>query len=178
MKISIGERVKTMRVAQNMTLADLGEKASLSTSYLSQIERDKTMPSLNTLMNLGLALNVDARYFFDSLDSDIIIRRYGEEQQPQSLNPGIVCYPLSQTNGNNILQVYRMVIEPQAYKEFVPYNGEEMVYVLSGELVVRVGNETYTLQAGDSIHYDALFLEFWSNSSDQPCHLIRSWASY
>jgi transcriptional regulator with XRE-family HTH domain len=178
MKNSIGERVKTMRVTQKMTLADLGEKASLSTSYLSQIERDKTMPSLNTLMNLALALNVDARYFFDSLDSDILISRNGKEHQPKFQNPGMVCYPLSPANGNNTLKVYRIVIEPQTYEEFVPYSGEEFVYVLSGELVVGVGNEAHTLREGDSIHYDALFLESWSNPTDQPCHLIRSWASY
>lgn len=41
---SIGERIKALRREQGMTLAQLGQKANLSISYLSQIERDKTTP--------------------------------------------------------------------------------------------------------------------------------------
>jgi transcriptional regulator with XRE-family HTH domain len=61
---SIGERIKALRTERRLTLAGLGEKVTLSVSYLSQIERDKTTPSLSTLMDIAKVLNVGLRYFF------------------------------------------------------------------------------------------------------------------
>ena len=63
---SIGERIKALRSDQGLTLARLGEKTGLSTSYLSQIERDKTTPSLVTLTAIARPLNVGVRYFFET----------------------------------------------------------------------------------------------------------------
>ena len=65
MESSIGERMKSLRVERGMTLAELAEQVNLSTSYLSQIERDRTMPSLSTLVDIAQGLKVEPRYFFN-----------------------------------------------------------------------------------------------------------------
>jgi quercetin dioxygenase-like cupin family protein len=54
-----------------------------------------------------------------------------------------------------------------------PFSGEELGFVLSGELTVKVGDEQYTLAAGDSIHYDASQPYHWINAGDEPCVVIR-----
>lgn len=179
MKSSIGELIKSLRTEQGMTLAELGDKVSLSPSYLSQIERDRTIPSLSTLVNVASALNVKPGYFFDSGDDTTLVLHADQALQPESVNPGITRYPLAPEEGNDILQVYRVVIQPcsQIY-EFDPYTGEEMCFVLSGELTVVVGDETYSLEAGDSIHYDGLLINSWTNQGEEPCEVIWSRASY
>jgi transcriptional regulator with XRE-family HTH domain len=68
MSESVGKRIKALRVEQGLTLARLSQKANISTSYLSQIERDRTTPSLNTLMGIARAFNVGLRYFFETDD--------------------------------------------------------------------------------------------------------------
>jgi transcriptional regulator with XRE-family HTH domain len=179
MKGSIGERVKFLRTEKGMTLAVLGDKVNLSTSYLSQIERDRTNPSLTTLMNIAKVLNVEPRYFFESGDNNTLVLRTDQASQPEILGPAMVRYPLSPKDSDNTLQVCRVVIQPHSpLEEFGLYSGEEMCFVLSGELTVVVGDETHVLKAGDSIHYDALLLHNWFNQSDQPCELIWSRASY
>lgn len=179
MENSIGKRVKTLRIDRHMTLAELGEKANLSTSYLSQIERDRTNPSLTTLMNIAKSLNVEPRYFFESGDDTTLVLHDGRGRQPKIFSPEMVYFPLSPEDSGNKLQVYRVVIQPcSPLQEFDPYSGEEMCFVLSGQLTVVVGDETHVLEAGDSIHYDALLLHNWSNQGDQPCELIWSRASY
>jgi len=179
MESSIGERMKALRMERAMTLADLGGKVSLSTSYLSQIERDRINPSLTTLMSIARALNVEPRYFFESGADTTLVLRAGQACQPEILDSGMVRHPLSPADANNTLQVYRVVIQPHSLpQEFDPYRGEEMCFVLSGELTVVAADETYVLKAGDSIHYDALLLRNWSNEGDQPCEMIWSRANY
>ena len=179
MNRSIGERVKSLRIEQGMTLAELGEKVNLSTSYLSQIERDRTRPSLTTIMDIATVFNVEPRYFFESGDDTTLVTRAGQAQVAKQDNSIMFRFPLSSEDVSNTLHVYRVVIQPNSPpQEFDPYSGEEMGFVLSGELTVVVGNETHTLKFGDSIHYDALLLHSWSNQSDEPCEVIWSRASY
>ena len=179
MKGSIGERVKFLRTEKGMTLVGLGDKINLSTSYLSQIERDRTNPSLTTLMNIARALNVDPRYFFESGDDTTLVIRAGQVCPPKIINSEMVRYSLSSTDSSDTLQVYRIVIQPHSPpQEFETFSGEEMCYLLSGELIIVAGDETHVLKAGDSIHYDALLPHSWSARGDHNCELIWSRASY
>ncbi len=57
MKI-IGEHIKKTRKIKKMTLKDVAEKSGLSVSLLSQIERDKALPSITTLRTLAQCLDV------------------------------------------------------------------------------------------------------------------------
>jgi transcriptional regulator with XRE-family HTH domain len=179
MERSIGVRLKSLRTEQRMTLAELGEKVNLSTSYLSQIERDRTIPSLNTLMNIARVLNVEPRYFFDSGEDDVLVLRADLAPQSEAIHPTMLHIPLSPKAAHNSLQVYRVEIQPHSPpQKFAPYSGEQLCFVLSGELIVVVGDETYLLKAGDSIHYDSLLLHSWANDGDQPCIIIWGQANY
>jgi transcriptional regulator with XRE-family HTH domain len=179
MESSIGERVKSLRINQGLTLAELGAKVNLSTSYLSQIERDKIQPSLTTLVNLAKALNVEPRHFFETGENSVLVLQGGQTGPVEYLNPETACYPLTPEDATSNLQVCRVVIQPgsQPY-QCSPYRGEEVCLVLKGELTVEAGDEIHTLKAGDSIHYDALLLHSWSNQATQPCEFIWSRASY
>jgi transcriptional regulator with XRE-family HTH domain len=179
MESSIGERVKSLRIDQGLTLAELGARVGLSTSYLSQIERDRTQPSLTTLVNIAKALNVEPRHFFESGENSTLIVQAGQTRPVQHLNPATACYPLTPEDATSNLIVYRVVIQPGSHPyQCSPYSGEEMCFVLKGELTVVAGDETHILKAGDSIHYDALLLHGWSNRAWRPCEFIWSRASY
>jgi transcriptional regulator with XRE-family HTH domain len=179
MEYSIGERIKSLRIDQGLTLAELGAKVNLSTSYLSQIERDRTQPSLTTLVNIAKALNVEPRHFFETGENSILVVQAGQTPPVQHLNPATACYPLTPEDATSNLAVCRVEIQPgsQPY-QCSPYSGEEMCFVLKGELTLVAGDETHILKAGDSIHYDALLFHGWSNQALQPCEFIWSRASY
>jgi transcriptional regulator with XRE-family HTH domain len=179
MENSIGERVKSLRIERGMTLVELGEQVNLSASYLSQIERDRLTPSLTTLMEIAEALDVEPRYFFDSGGDSPLVRRAGQDIRPNLSRRGMVCYALSAEDVHNTLHVYRVELQPHhGTHEFEPYAGEEMCFVLSGELTVKVGEEIHSLSVGDSIHYDALLAHGWLCEGEQPCVFIWSRASY
>lgn len=54
-----GEKIRQMREERSWTLSELAEKAGLSASYLSELERGETNPSLKTIQKIASALNVD-----------------------------------------------------------------------------------------------------------------------
>ncbi|MTI84198.1 MAG: helix-turn-helix transcriptional regulator [Firmicutes bacterium] len=58
--LSLGDRIRMMRVDKDLSLQDLGQKAGVSPSYLSEIERGTVYPALNTLKRIGEALSVSA----------------------------------------------------------------------------------------------------------------------
>ncbi|MBI4689076.1 MAG: helix-turn-helix transcriptional regulator, partial [Nitrospirae bacterium] len=55
----IGLRIKELRRAKNMSQEKLSEKIGISSKYLSSIERGKGNPSLDTVIKLALALDVE-----------------------------------------------------------------------------------------------------------------------
>jgi transcriptional regulator with XRE-family HTH domain len=170
---SLGERIKTLRTEQGMTLAELGEKANLSISYLSQIERDKTSPSLNTLETIARSLNTGLRYLFESDNEVAFVVRANKSTGAVIPGAPVDRYPLMPSSGNPEIEVYRITIQPNsATEEIVQFAGEEIIFVLGGELAIMIGDEQFVLKPGDSIHYDALLMHRWKNAGNQPCVMI------
>ena len=62
--LGIGEKLRTARMEQNMSLRELAEKAELSASLLSQIENDRANPSVRSLYSIAAALSLPVDYFF------------------------------------------------------------------------------------------------------------------
>ena len=170
---SIGERIKALRTEQGMTLAGLGEKVALSVSYLSQIERDKTTPSLSTLMDIAKALNVGLRYFFETETEVAYVVRADEGQADLAPDSSTACLHLTPKVGSSKIETYRVVLQPHTSpQQLAPFAGEEFSFVLAGKLTISVGDEQFVLDAGDSIHYDARQLHCWHNAGNEPCVLI------
>ena len=170
---TIGERIKTLRTGKGMTLAELGEKANLSTSYLSQIERDKTSPSLTTLETIAKSLNIGLRSLFETDDEGAFVLRARKETNTPTHRDPVVRQALMPQIGNPEIEVYRITFHPRSAPEQIEqFTGEEIIYVLDGELTISIGDEQFVLTAGDSIHYDALLIHSWKNESNDFCTII------
>ena len=71
----LGKRLRDLRHEQGLTLAQLGRQVGLSASYLSQIERGITMPSLSKLTTIAKTLDVGVGHFFeDDISSPRVVR--------------------------------------------------------------------------------------------------------
>jgi len=175
MSENVGERIKALRIEQGMTLSDLSEKANISISYLSQIERDKTTPSLTTLTSIARALDVGLRYFFES-DAEVV-HVVRANAGSGGIEPGdwVAQARMTFEEANGKIEVYRVVLRPGSPSQHLtPHAGEEFGFVLAGELTITLGGEVFVLAAGDSIHYDAVQPHAWSNPGTESCVII--WA--
>ena len=170
----IGKRLRALRNERGFTLAHLGQQVDLSPSYLSQVERGLTMPSLPKLTAIAAVLGVEVRYFFEDTISPPCLVRLNEGRKVRG-SDSIAMELLSADPSDKQIQPYRLVCRPGAVRDHPPtYPGEEFAFVLEGQLTVTVGEETFVLKAGDSIHYQTLQPHSWRNDGDEECVVI--WA--
>ncbi len=169
----LGKRVKALRRERGLTLVQLGQRVSLSASYLSQIERGVTMPSLSRLTAIAEALGVGVGDFFeDDVSAPGLVRsNQGKKLKRES---GIIVELLAADLPDRKLQPYCIVCPPGASSKgwSTVHPGEEAGFVLKGRLTVTVGEETFVLEAGDSIHYQTLQPHSWRNESDEECVVV------
>jgi transcriptional regulator with XRE-family HTH domain len=170
----LGKRLRDLRHKQGLTLAELGRQAGLSASYLSQVERGITMPSLSKLTTIARELDVGVGHFFED---DHSAPRVIESTQGKRIDDtnGIIVELLSAAPSDKSIQPHRVVCQPGASWEQPPVHpGEGFCFVLRGQLTVTVGEETFLLDSGDSIHYQAHQPHSWRNKHHEECTFI--WA--
>lgn len=154
----VGNQIRGLRKAKGMTLQALASKTDLSVGYLSQLERDIASPSIRALNAIAHALGVNISWFFPNPatdpddEADVIVRAKGRRALNFSggVRDELLCPTLS-----GQLEMLLCTLEPGA-SSGQPYshNGEEAGYVSSGQLELHIEEKIYTLNAGDSFHFD------------------------
>jgi quercetin dioxygenase-like cupin family protein/DNA-binding XRE family transcriptional regulator len=138
-----------------MRLADLAEAAQCSESMLSKIEHGKANPSLKTLHRLAKALDLSASALFSRIDDSEVISRVGTRpiQEFSTVRSGtdIVLEALTPHNPDSLLQANIHIVYPGGHTDGeYTHEGEDMGYVLEGELELTLDGEKYLLKPGDS----------------------------
>ena len=70
--MEIGPRIKNLRNSHGINLKALAEKTGLTTSFLSQLERNLTSPSINSLEKIAHALSAKVSGFFSDGKEELI----------------------------------------------------------------------------------------------------------
>jgi transcriptional regulator with XRE-family HTH domain len=169
---NLGKRLRALRNERGFTLAQLGRQVGLSASYLSQIERGVTMPSLSRLATIAGALDVEMGLFFEDDASSPCVLQFNQGRKLRG-TAGAVVELLSAHPSDKKIQPLRVVCQPGVSRDQPPtHPGEEFVFVLKGQLTVTVGEETFVLEAGDSIHYQAIQPHSWRNEGTKECIVV------
>lgn len=170
---NIGERIKELRSEKGMTLTDLGMKVNLSASHLSQIENNKTVPSLPTLIDIAKALDVEIRYFFETDTEAAYIKRATKGIVRTKNAPSITQNLLTPESSKRTFEVSLVTLQPQTDSDPIePFFGEEFYLVTTGNLTIHVGEEIIDISVNDSVHIDAYQTRSWSNTVNEPCVFI------
>ena len=162
---NIGKKIRALRREHRMTLQRLGDISGLTASYISQIEREQTSPSIASLKKIAEAFNVRIVDFFVG----------GSEEEPVVMAPGdrlpvslkgwkAHIQQLVKTVANKKMQPFYTVIDPGGGSRD-PYShvGEEFGIILEGELTLTVGEKVYRVPAGHSFYYSSLIPHSWTN---------------
>ena len=152
---SVGARVRESRVRQGLTLREVAAKAGITTSALSQLERDQLNPTLSTLKALANALHVTIGSLFTGagVPSRAVVR--ASERKSLSPRQGITYQLLTPDLSGPvefILSVYD--VGASTGDEPFAYGAEQCGLVLDGTAEVHLGNDMHRLEAGDSIRFD------------------------
>lgn len=151
-KIAIGGRIKSRRQELGLTLQALAEASGLSAPFLSQAERNQTVPSLVSLTALASALNVEIGYFMEVPKDENIVRR-ADEPEFIDIDSPVIYRLLSSALPGQMMDAILMTIPPGHRFPIDQREGEDFLYVVEGELVSHVGATTTVLKRGDSMHF-------------------------
>ncbi len=76
----LGDKIRQLRKLRELTQEQLGEKAGISYKFIGEVERGIVNPSLDSLIGIARALNVNVKELFPS-ESDLITEFSSEELQ-------------------------------------------------------------------------------------------------
>jgi transcriptional regulator with XRE-family HTH domain len=160
MKYQFGEKIRAIRERRSLTLREVAEQAGVSESLVSQIERNKVSPAIDTLLALADALDLDLEYLFADYRRDRAVKIVCKKDRGSfSTRPGVLYERLVQVEeqGREGIEAYVITLTPGAKTGSAEYGhpGWELGIVESGRAELTVGNHTYTLRAGDSASFRA-----------------------
>ena len=155
-RVDVGERLRTIRTLRRATLKSVAERAELSESFLSQVERGRANASVGSLKRIAAALGVNVADLFEpngSAGKPRVLRRevrpnlaFGELGRKFMLTPR----PLEH------LQVIVGELDAGGSTGDEPYthgDSEELLVILEGVVSLQLGLELFELSTGDSIDY-------------------------
>ncbi len=158
----LGDKIKTKRTLKNITLEQLANKAGVSKGLISQIENNRTVPSLPVLFNIIHSLDEDLKTFFEDMhdsftNNKVLIVRKGQEKTFAKEPVRGFSYKriLTKSLVSQAMDVVLLELKKNASrKEMIRTDAFECKYILKGSIEYQIEKETFQLQEGDTLFFD------------------------
>lgn len=174
-KAQVGERIKRSRLDRNMTLKDIEQRAEVSATHVSEIERGMTSPTVGALTKIAAALGTEPSFFIerDEFPRAAVVRR-GERRTMSFQGWGATYHSASPGLPDSRMSFLEVELEKGAgnLQVISRHEGEELLLVTRGVLEISVGEERRILKEGDAIHYKAHNPHSIRNIGDSACKAI------
>jgi transcriptional regulator with XRE-family HTH domain len=173
----VGKKLKAIRLKSDMTIQGLATSSRVSSNMISRIERGLTIPSVEILMKLANVFDKSINYFVEEvtttheivhtvpLQRDTTVYEDERNMLTESLTSGLrdpqfMSFLCTIPKGG-------MSGEQNMY-----HPGDELIYLLEGNLKVTIGPETYLLKSGDSLTFKSHLPHRWINIGDAAARVI------
>ena len=150
-----GGKIRRLRMERDDSLKVLAEKAGVSTSIISKVERNNVDPSITLLYKICNGLNVSITELLgESTNTSSVLRK--EDRKVVSFPKSNSKYEFLTPIHNGELEMIQIILEAgQSDKKLVSHTGEECGVVLKGAMTVILDQEEHILHEGDSICFNS-----------------------
>jgi len=180
---SLGARLRHLRTARDLTIAQLAERSGVSSGLISQIERGNSNPSIKTLQRLRAALGVNLWEFLEDRSSAApgdggtpegppFVRRKADRPRIVVGTTRLVKELLSPRNDRNLRFMIISLPPGGESEDVIIGQGEKGGLVTEGKVRLTVGSEDSALEEGDSFQFPSSIAHKLSNPYDQPAQVI------
>jgi len=172
--VDVGERLRALRGVRRLTLREVADRAGLSESFLSQVERGRASASVASLRRIADALGVSISDLFQPVEPrrPRVLKR---EDRP-ALAFGILGRKLMLTpRPLDQLEVFVGELDVGGSTGVVQYahgDSEELFVVLRGTVRLALGDEVHELETGDSIDYRSSVPHLISNAGEDVAEVM------
>jgi len=165
--MKIGERIKNLRQMSSLTQEELAARANLTKGFISQVERDLTSISLDSLVQILGALDENISDFFRETSQEKMV--YREKDRVPIEKERIERFELLVPGATNrrLEPVLLTLKQGQATAKEKPHEGEEFGFVLQGRVSLRFGKEITKLKKGECFYLWAEKEHWLENTSSR-----------
>ena len=179
----IGAKVRQLREAKKITVEQLAEQSQCPVDQIRQIEDGALLPSLAPLMEISRALGIrlgtlvddeplEGPVVFKSSDFPKVLRFSGKD--PKATSSNLDFYTMAADKKGRHMEPFMVDVKPRT--DNVPplagHEGEEFIFVISGNITVNYGKTSYELNAGESIYYDSIVPHDVHATGDQTARIL------
>jgi transcriptional regulator with XRE-family HTH domain len=179
---NVGLTITLIRHQKNISSTELAERCGFSLAMMEQIEQNETIPSLGHLIKVARALGVRLGTFLDDMDQlGPVVTRKGEMKKGTSFSNensnarlNLDFFPLASDKSGRHMEPFIIEINPTSISDFTQssHEGEEFIYVLSGNIEIKYGKDIYALSEGDSIYYDSVVDHHVHAADESPAKIL------
>ncbi len=169
-EVDVGGSLRRLREIKGLTIRSLAEASGLSVNTLSLIENGKTSPSVGTLQQLAIALQVPITSFFETKLPKTSLVHYKAGMRPRASFEAGYLEHLGAGLRDRTFEPILITLEPLASSGPKPivHTGFEFVYCIEGRLTYTVEDQIYLLEPGDSLFFEAHLPHRWQNVDNAP----------
>lgn len=171
--MDIGKRIRDLRLRNGLTLEELASRTELTKGFLSQLERNLTSPSIQTLEDITEALGTSMSKFFAEEEDEKEVFTAKDEFLDEKENETIHwIVPNAQ---KNTMEPILLELKPHSSSHVMePYEGEEMGYVLSGRVLLCIdgSRKGQVVRKGETFYMKGLRTHHLENPSDKKAEVI------
>ena len=168
---TIGADLRALRRARKLTLSDTAKALGRSVGWLSQVERDKSDPSITDLRQIAAVFDVPVSILFRHeaapADEAGFIVRAGARRPIGSSTEGLVEELLSPDLTDDFEMVHSTFLPHSRINDAVTRPTQEVGYVISGTLEIEIDGAVHSLTAGDSFRIRGEPFR-WANRTADP----------
>jgi transcriptional regulator with XRE-family HTH domain len=178
----VGGKIAQIREARKLTQEELAERSQIAVGLLRQIEEGDLVPSLTPLTKIARVLGVRMGTFLDDVEKvGPVLNRKGQIQQTVRFAGGfqpargeLDFHALALDKAGRHMEPFLIDVLPASDKDYEKssHEGEEFLYVLSGEIELLYGKDGYVLAEGDSIYYDSIVAHHVHAKGDAPARIL------
>ena len=178
-RVDLGTRLKELRTKRGFSQTELARLVGVTPSTISQVESNQIYPSLPALMKMAETLSVDVSSFFKELKEHAhrMVFPFSEAVDiPFSVLPkgSIIGKLLTPVDFDSKAEPYLIEIPPNKTlpSHFFIHKGEEVGYLFSGTLQVKLEKASHSVQKGDVIYLTSEMPTQWKNPGPGPAKLL------
>lgn len=173
-ELIVARKIKSLRTKKGYSLRLLAERSGLSVNTLSLVENGKSSPSVSTLQQLALALEVPIAAFFESEPIEKSVVFTPADMRPEESMGSTRMQNLGKNLSRNVVQPFIVTLQPGmgSGDRMIVHTGYEFVFCLNGVIRYQIEGQEYLLHPGDSLVFEAHIPHCWENIEDAPGTLL------
>lgn len=171
---SLGADIRSLRKTRKMTLMQLADALERSVGWLSQVERDKSHPSIADLGRIATVLDISMSSFLQvgaNPGEEGLIVRNGARRPIGSRTAGVTEELLSPDLTDSFEVLHTTIAPHTKLEEPLTRPTQEIGYLVGGRLDISIDGQQLTLAAGDSFRLRGQLFQ-WENPYDEPCAIV------